>query len=95
MQFEWDATKDRSNLIKHGIDFLTAALVFADPHLRMRQDHVDESGELRWHAIGTAGGSKPLLVVVHVYRETSDGEEIIRIISARKASARESRDYLP
>jgi Ribonuclease toxin, BrnT, of type II toxin-antitoxin system len=33
MQFEWDANKQRANIAKHGIDFATAALVFADPHL--------------------------------------------------------------
>ena len=47
MQFEWDASKDRANRIKHGIDFATAALVFADPHVMLREDRVDENGERR------------------------------------------------
>jgi uncharacterized DUF497 family protein len=93
MEFEWDAKKNRANLVKHGIDFATAALVFADPHLMLREDRIDERGERRWHALGMAGGLEPVLIVVHVYRESSDGEEIIRIISARKARARESRAY--
>jgi uncharacterized DUF497 family protein len=92
MLFEWDSAKDRANRVKHGIDFATAALVFADPHFALSQDR-DESGEQRWHALGFAAGFEPLLLVVHVYRESKDGEEIIRIISARKANQRESRRY--
>ncbi len=93
MRFEWDDSKDRVNVTKHGIDFGTAALVFADPHLVLREDRSDAGGERRWHALGLAAGLAPLLLVVHVYRETEDGEEIIRIISARKANQRECRRY--
>jgi len=93
MLFEWDERKQRANAAKHGIDFATAALVFADPHLVFRADRIYGSGEQRWHAIGLAGGIQPLLVVIHVYREAESGEEIIRIVSARKASASESRAY--
>jgi uncharacterized DUF497 family protein len=94
MEFEWDSDKNRANLVKHGIDFATAALVFADPHMLIREDRVDETGERRWHALGRAGGIEPVLIVVHVYRESNDGEEIIRILSARKARASESRAYV-
>ena len=93
MQFEWHADKNRANLAKHGVDFATAALVFADPQLTLREDRGDETGERRWHALGLAAGLEPMLLVVHVYREASDGEEIIRIISARKARAIERRAY--
>lgn len=93
MQFLWEANKDRANLIKHGVDFATAALVFADPHVVLREDRAGDDGELRWHALGLAGGIEPLLIVVHVHREGNDGEEIIRIISARKANTREVRAY--
>ncbi|MBN8734138.1 MAG: BrnT family toxin [Acidobacteria bacterium] len=93
MQFEWDASKNRANLLKHGIDFATAARVFADPDCMLLEDRIDKTGERRWHALGRAGGTEPVLIVVHVYRESSDAEEIIRIISARKARARESRAY--
>lgn len=94
MQFEWDPDKNRVNLAKHGIDFELAALVFADPQVILREDRVDETGERRWHAIGLAAGMEPIVVVVHVYREANDGEEIIRIISARKALKNECRAYL-
>jgi uncharacterized protein len=90
---EWDAEKNRSNQKKHaGIDFETATRVFADPALMLRKDRAVE-GEQRWHAIG--GVRKAVLLVVHVYwEENSNGEEIIRIISAREADPRERRIYL-
>jgi hypothetical protein len=93
MQFEWDSQKDRANQAKHGIDFRTAARVFEDPDMLLIEDRIDDEGELRWHALGLPAGAEPLIVVVHVYRETSDGEEIIRIISARKASKAEGLRY--
>src|SRR5688500_8244760 len=93
MRFEWDAAKNLSNRKKHdGIDFETAARVFADPGLLLRKDRVIE-GEQRWHAIGAVRNA--VLLVVHVYRkENSHGEEIIRIVSAREADPRERRIYL-
>jgi hypothetical protein len=93
MRLEWDAAKDRANRTKHGVDFATAALVFADTDIVLMEDRTDDGGERRWHAVGVAGGVQPLLVVVHVYREAENGEEIIRIVSARKASKREGRIY--
>ena len=96
MQFEWDANKDRANLSKHGIDFATEALVFADPQLLLREDRIDEYGERRWHALGSVRvgrGKAVVLIVVHVYREQTDGEEIIRIISARRANKNDVRRY--
>ena len=96
MVFEWDAGKNRSNRAKHGIDFDTAARIFADPFLLIRQDRLDkETGEQRWHALGAVAGAgpSPILLVVHVYREADNGEEIIRIISARKARPSERQGY--
>jgi uncharacterized DUF497 family protein len=87
MRFEWDEEKDRINRRKHGVDFETAAHVFGDLNYILQKDIIDEEGEQRWHA-----DDLPLLVV-HVYRSTQDGEEITRIISARRASERESRGY--
>lgn len=92
IQFEWDEAKNRANQRKHGIDFETAARVFSDPDLVLIQDRVDETGEQRWLALGQAAGIG-LLIVVHVYREAQRGEEIIRIISARKAGQNEGRRY--
>lgn len=93
MLFEWDPAKNLSNQQKHsGLDFEMASRVFADPDLILRKDRVID-GEQRWHAIG--GVRKTVLLVVHVYlEEKPNGEEIIRIISAREASSHERRVYL-
>jgi uncharacterized DUF497 family protein len=93
MRFEWDERKNRQNQKKHGIGFSLAARVFADERRMLEKDRIDdETGEQRWHAIGRIG-SAAIFVGAHVYREESDGEETIRIVSARDASKRESRRY--
>ena len=73
-----------------------AALVFEDDRCLIGLDRIDETGERRWHAIGTARIEPEVaiaLLVVHVYREDDHGEEIIRIISARRAENHEIRRY--
>jgi len=67
MKFSWDPEKARRNLAKHGISFEVATLVFADPHLMAIEDREDELGEMRYHAVGDAGGHR-LLVAVFVDR---------------------------
>ena len=93
MRFEWDARKSRINQTKHsGLDFETAARVFDDPQIILAEDRSVE-GEQRWHVIGAV--SEALLFVVHTYYEDNEnGEEIIRIISAREANHRERRIYI-
>jgi uncharacterized DUF497 family protein len=93
MRFEWDSTKNRINRAKHsGLDFETAARVFDDPNVVLMHDRVIDA-EQRWHAIGAV--SAALLLVVHMYREDDvNGEEIIRIISAREANQCELRSYI-
>ena len=97
MRYEWDERKNRLNQRKHGgISFALAALVFEDAYRLIGLDRVDEAGEQRWHAIGTVSvepGVADVLLVVHVYREDGDGEEVIRIISARRANQNEYRRY--
>ena len=90
-RFEWDADKAASNLVKHRVSFETAARVFADPFLLMRQDRF-ENGELRWQSIGLVDGQLVLLVA-HTVGDDDDGTEIIRIISARKAEPKERKRY--
>jgi uncharacterized DUF497 family protein len=93
MRLEWDERKNRLNQKKHGIAFSLAARVFADECRILERDRIDEeTGEQRWHAIGRVGGIA-IYIVVHVYRGEKDGEEIIRIVSARDANQRESRRY--
>lgn len=92
MRFEWDSSKNRINQAKHkGLDFATAARVFDDPNVLLLHDWIIE-GEQRWLAIGAV--SVALVLVVHTCREDDEnGEEIIRIISARAANQRERRVY--
>jgi uncharacterized protein len=90
MRFEWDEGKNRRNLAKHKISFENAKLVFDDPQVLADRDReVDE--EERWQAVGIIGGSIAVLVAF-TYRE-DEGGEVIRIISARKASPSERRAY--
>ena len=97
MRYEWDERKNRENQRKHdGISFELAALVFNDEDRLIAPDRVDEYGEQRWHAIGAVRsrpGSQTVLLVVHAYREDCYGEEIIRIISARRAGPDDIRRY--
>ena len=90
MRFEWNPVKAMTNLQKHGVSFETATLVFADPFAVFDQDRI-EGGEFRWLVIGMVGGFR-LLVVAHVVR-VQDGQEVIRIISARRADRKEKRRY--
>jgi uncharacterized DUF497 family protein len=86
MIFEWDETKNRSNIRKHGLDFLDAEEVFrgvivVDPDTR------EDYGEQRWIGIGSIRGR-----TVHVVF-TEPGPDIVRIVSLRKATRRESDQY--
>jgi len=96
VRYEWDEKKNRANQRKHdGISFELAALAFEDSNCLVFPDVTDESGEQRWHAIGVVQLEPyaAVLLVVHAYREDHNGEEIIRIISARRAEKHEVRRY--
>ena len=90
MRFEWDEVKNRRNLTKHKISFESAKLVFDDPHARSYLER-EMGAEERWQTLGVIGGSITVLVA-HTYRE-QDGEEVIRIVSARNATSSERRAY--
>jgi uncharacterized DUF497 family protein len=90
MRVEWDNAKNHANRTKHGIDFETAQLIFDDPFCITFVDRVT-AGEERWHAIGSIE-MIIVLVVVHTHRE-ENSEEVIRIISARRATRRERKLY--
>lgn len=89
--FEWDESKAAANLSKHGLSFKAATLVFEDPLVQLFVDQVVD-GEERWNAVGLVNGLL-LVVVTHVYRSPENAEEIIRIISARRATPHERRRY--
>lgn len=88
MQFELDGEKDRKNIIKHGIPFKTAILVFSDLDRIEKFDDVHSLDENRYLTIGEIAGA--FIVVTVVYTERS---EIIRIISARRATRIEKEAY--
>jgi len=90
MRFVWDEGKNRSNLAKHRVSLETARLVFDDPFAVSVQDRTVE-GEERWQTLGLVGGLV-ILLVAHTY-EDEGGEEVIRIVSARKATPRERESY--
>lgn len=88
MKFTWDEAKERRNIAKHGVDFETARRVFNDPEFLTEQDR-EVDGEPRWQTIGMTDGMR-MLLVAHV---TFEPEEIIHIVSARKATPHERRRY--
>ncbi len=88
--FEWDDEKNRANRLKHDVSFETAALVFDDPYALTQKDPTSE--EERFITLGAIGPGA-ILFVVHVSYGNAEGEEVIRIISARPATGREKRSY--
>lgn len=84
--YEWDARKAATNRAKHGIDFEAAKEAFLDPAALIEID-AHRFGEERWRLIGLAGGR--VLLVVYTEPDT----DVVRIISARKASKREEKTY--
>jgi uncharacterized DUF497 family protein len=90
MRFEWDERKNRLNHQKHRLLFEVAQEVFADPFCLTIRD-VEIGSEQRLWTIGRLQNLS-ILVVVHVSWD-EDGEEITRMISARKATPRERRFY--
>ncbi len=90
MEFEWNEDKSQHNRTKHGISFETATLVFNDPNHLSIQDRF-EDGEERWQTLGQVNNLVIILVAHTIRVENSD--EIIRIISARKATRAERQYY--
>jgi uncharacterized DUF497 family protein len=98
MRYEWDEEKNRRNQQKHdGISFELATLAFEDERCLVYPDRIDRNTEeQRWHALGAVQiepEARAVLLVVHAYREEHNGEEVIRIISARGAEKHEIRRY--
>jgi uncharacterized protein len=90
-RYVWDEAKNRANQRKHGISFKQAAQVFLDPFHVLIQDRF-ESGEERWQTFGVVDGVL-LLMVARTIDDSNELEEVIRIISARKATKPERRQY--
>ena len=89
LNFEWDAHKAAANAKKHGVSFEEAKSVFVDERAKLISDPDHSEDEDRFVLLGLSWALR-LLLVCHCYR--GDGN-VIRIISARKASAKESKSY--
>ncbi|HEX3944018.1 MAG TPA: BrnT family toxin [Rhizomicrobium sp.] len=92
IDFDWDPAKAASNVQKHGVSFETAMAVFRDPLARSVLDRESDPREARWVTIGeTTGGN--LLVVVHTWNDIDHDRAAVRIISARRPTPNETRQY--
>jgi uncharacterized DUF497 family protein len=85
--FEWDGAKANSNLAKHGVSFDEAETVADDPWVIVRLDETHSTSEGRWRALGWSSAGR-LLVVIFTERP-----DRLRLISARRATRREQREY--
>jgi len=88
LRFEWDARKATANLKKHGISFEEAKSVFFDERAKLIDDPNHSEDEDRFILLGLSHSLR-IVVVCHCYRD----ENVIRIISARKATVRELKEY--
>lgn len=87
MRFVWDPAKAEQNLTRHGVSFHEATTVFGDPLAGTIPDPDHSVGQERFVTLGQSSAGQ-LLVVCHV-----EEGDIIRIISARRATPHERRDY--
>jgi uncharacterized protein len=91
MKYEWDNYKNEINKQKHGFSFEEAKQIFDDPlHIAILDERFNYFEE-RWITIGKTLKYE-VVVAAHLYFD-DDGEEIIRIFSARRATSHERRQY--
>jgi uncharacterized protein len=88
-RFDWDSRKAAANLTKHGVSFEEAKSVFVDENAKLINDPDHSEDEDRFVLLGLSSALR-LLLVCHCYRSE---DNVIRIISVRKANAKESRSY--
>ncbi len=89
LRFEWDETKNRANIRKHGVSFEEAQTVFLDENAIRFFDPDHSEDEDRFIMLGMSFKLR-VLVVCHCYRKN---DTMIRIISARKAAKNEAKNY--
>ncbi len=90
--FEWDVRKARTNSRKHEVSFERAATIFRDPHLLSIPDEEHSESEQRWITMGLDANGI-LLIIVHKFEKVDPDSARIRIISARKATKKETETY--
>lgn len=88
--FDWDESKNRINLEKHGITFEEASTVFFDDRAILFDDPEHSIDEDRFLLLGMSETAK-VCIVCHCYRES---DTVIRIISARQATRKEEQRYV-
>ena len=91
MKFEWDEKKNLINQEKHSVSFEEAREVFDDPLQISKLDYRFNYFEERWITVGSTKKYQ-ILVVANMFF-SDEGEEIIRIISAKKANTKERQSY--
>ena len=88
--FDWDDNKNKINITKHGISFEEASSVFLDEKALLFDDPEHSEEEERFLLLGMSEDAN-LCIVCHCYRES---DTVIRLISARKATKKESERYV-
>ena len=92
IDFDWNSKKALSNRSKHGVAFESAMTVFRDPLAVTIPDLEHGDDEERWITLGESM-SGALLVVVHTWVQMNEDRALVRIISVRRSSRREARQY--
>ena len=90
--FEWDPAKARQNARKHRVTFERGATVFLDPNALSLFDDQHSEEEERWITLGL-DETGVLLVISHAYHEEAEQSARVRLISARKATKNEKKQY--
>ena len=91
-QFEWGPAKARLNARKHRVTFERGATVFLDPNALSLFDDQHSEEEERWITLGL-DETGVLLVLSHTYHEETENSARVRLISARKATKNEKKQY--
>ncbi len=91
MEFEWNENKRQETLLRRGIDFIDAVLIWDDPFRQERIDNRKNYGEIRYQTIGK--GPAGILFVAYTVRAYEKGKMVNRIISVRSAKAKDIEQY--
>jgi hypothetical protein len=92
LNFEWDPEKAQLNHNKHKVSFEVATTIFLDPNALTIYDDEHSDFEDRWITMGISRNGN-ILIVVHTFKEETDERASVRIISARKATKNEIKQY--
>lgn len=90
--FEWDSEKAKTNKNKHKVNFEHAATIFQDQRAISIYDYEHSKNEDRWITMGLSSNGI-LLIVNHTYKQIDEKTAIVRIISSRKATKQERKQY--